>query len=409
LRILYTVGRYWPAIGGGPLYVRELANRVSQYHDVRVATLANTSAEDAYAPRNISRPRPRQFYKDNTSDVDVAVLETTSYQAAWLKIWLPLYRTARFSRAVWKYSLRVFLEKQLLDMGSSCDIIHDVRIGPDALTWAAYNASRRLSVPFVHTPLVHPAFSPGWLRKIYACTDAIIALTDQEKEQISQWGIDYERIHVISAGPLVREDGDPDRFRRKHDIAGPIILFIARKERYKGCVALLQAAPLVWERFPTTSFVFIGPQYSETVPYFREFTDSRIINLDSVDDQEKADALAACDMLCVPSTEEALGMVYLEAWIYSKPVIACDIPAVRELVTSGVDGLLVSKKQEPQEVAAAINHLLNDPSLRERMGAKGRQKAQGRYSWQYIADAMMQLYDDLVAQRTTRKPIRTVR
>jgi glycosyltransferase involved in cell wall biosynthesis len=56
--------------------------------------------------------------------------------------------------------------------------------------------------------------------------------------------------------------------------------------------------------------------------------DPRILELGSVDLQTKTDALEACTLLCLPSTQESFGGVYTEAWSFKKPVIGCDIPAV---------------------------------------------------------------------------------
>ena len=54
------------------------------------------------------------------------------------------------------------------------------------------------------------------------------------------------------------------------------------------------------------------------------------LNLDDVSEDEKQDALSACDVLCVPSEGESFGMVYFEAWAYEKPVVALDLPALRD-------------------------------------------------------------------------------
>ena len=59
----------------------------------------------------------------------------------------------------------------------------------------------------------------------------------------------------------------------------------------------------------------------------------RIRHLGVITDAEKSSALAACSLLCVPSTEESLGVTYLEAWSFGKPVVAADIPVLGEPAT----------------------------------------------------------------------------
>ena len=55
--------------------------------------------------------------------------------------------------------------------------------------------------------------------------------------------------------------------------------------------------------------------------------DPRLIELGTVDLQQKTNALAACTLLCLPSTQESFGGVFTEAWSFEKPVIGANIPA----------------------------------------------------------------------------------
>jgi glycosyltransferase involved in cell wall biosynthesis len=103
----------------------------------------------------------------------------------------------------------------------------------------------------------------------------------------------------------------------------------------------------------------------------------------AVDLQTKTDALAACSVLCVPSSQESFGGVYTEAWFFEKPVIGCDIPAVREVIDNGVDGFLV--RQDPAEIADRICQLLLNPAKAEKMGQAGRRKVIKNYTWDKIA------------------------
>jgi len=397
MRILYVVGRYWPATGGGPLHLRGLANRLHGRHEVTVAALCNTDDPDAFSYHNVSRARSTATYQDG--DVNIALIGLSAVEAAALRPWVPFCKMAKPARATWKYLLRTFLARKIVGIAKNCDLIHNVQVGPDALTWAAFNASRKLGVPFVHTPLLHPSHNPGWLARIYSRADAVVALTHQEKERLIRLGVERSRAHVIPVGPLIAQHADGTEFREKHGISGPMVLFVGRHERYKGYLELLSATELVWERFPNTHFVWVGPSDAEARRHFDTRQDSRVRYLGIIDLQEKSDALAACDILCVPSTEESLGMVYLEAWLCAKPVIACDIPAVRELVASGEDSIGILVEQDSKQIAEAICHLIGHPSLRKRMGEKGRAKVAAQYSWNGIVSKMERLYSQLVNAR----------
>lgn len=100
---------------------------------------------------------------------------------------------------------------------------------------------------------------------------------------------------------------------------------------------------------------------------------TQVLNLDDLAEEEKQDALAACDILCVPSEGESFGMVYYEAWAYKKPVVALDLPVLRETISSHGGGLLCDA--EPQSIANALIQLLSNPELAYKLGNMGHSVA----------------------------------
>jgi glycosyltransferase involved in cell wall biosynthesis len=141
--------------------------------------------------------------------------------------------------------------------------------------------------------------------------------------------------------------------------------------------------------------VFIGPRTDYSRQLFASVAGQRLLELDTVSLQEKTDALAACSLLCVPSTQESFGGVYTEAWSLGKPVIGCRIPAVAELIMDGEDGFLVA--QQPAEIADRILQLLTDPSLARALGSAGQRKVQARFTWLRLAALTEQAYLDVLA------------
>jgi glycosyltransferase involved in cell wall biosynthesis len=127
--------------------------------------------------------------------------------------------------------------------------------------------------------------------------------------------------------------------------------------------------------------------------------DPRVLELDTLglapeSLQEKTDAYAACDVFCLPSTQESFGGVFTEAWSLGKPVIGCDIPAVRTVIDDGENGLLTRRR--PAEIAERIVYLLERPDLRRRMGEHGRAKVQARYTWQRLAEQTLKVYEQVL-------------
>jgi glycosyltransferase involved in cell wall biosynthesis len=123
-------------------------------------------------------------------------------------------------------------------------------------------------------------------------------------------------------------------------------------------------------------------------------TDSRLIELDTVTLQEKTDALAACDVFCLPSTQESFGGVFTEAWSLGKPVVGVDIPAVRALIDEGEEGFLVPPR--PEALAERLVYLLERPQMRARLGEAGRRKVEARYTWPHLAALTEQVYQQVL-------------
>ena len=115
-------------------------------------------------------------------------------------------------------------------------------------------------------------------------------------------------------------------------------------------------------------------------------------------------------VFCCPSIYEPLGIINLEAMACQTPVVASAVGGITEVVVHGETGTLVPLEQraespfEPldpdrfsRDLAAAINALLADASLRRTMGAKGRERAEALFSWRAVAARVLALYRSLVA------------
>jgi len=291
-------------------------------------------------------------------------------------------------------SIAACLERHLDPYATQADLVHNVRIGREALSYASLHVARRCDIPLVLTPVHHPRWGGWWHRyyhRLYRQADAVIALTEAERLTLIELGVDERRVFVTGMGPVLAEAGDGARFRARYGLGThPLVLFVGQKYAYKGVAALLAAARIVWQRFPETRFAFIGPRTSYSRRLFASVHDSRILELDTVSLQEKTDAFAACDVFCLPSSQESFGGVFTEAWSFGKPVIGCNIPPVAEVITDGVDGYLVP--QEAEQIAERICHLLLHPALAQAMGAAGQRKVKTRYTWQQIAERTEQAY-----------------
>jgi glycosyltransferase involved in cell wall biosynthesis len=397
LSILFHVSRYWPAIAGAALHTRELTHHLSQYHQVSVVRHCAdefSSSEIAFAHHpsflDLDKDYGIPIYQIGPGKILERPIQTLSHYYASQRLTRPLYATM----------VRATVASQLRALSAPYQLIHAVYTGLTCTVEAVQQVAQEKRIPFVLTPLVHllskekeavPQF-----QSLYQKADALIAMTQFEREWlIEKGGAKPERVHVCPIGPVVNEEADALEFRKEYDLEdAPIVLFMARQVAYKGYQHLCEAAAAVWAKYPDTHFVFLGPPTEESQAYFDEMADSRLINLGEVSPEVKSLALAACDVLCVPSTAESLGAIYLEAWSFKKPVIAADIPAMHSVITHEEDGLIVP--QEAKALSHALIKLLADDRLRRRMGEAGYRKVRAQYDWDVLTDRLLNIYRGLL-------------
>ncbi|UBF24689.1 glycosyltransferase family 4 protein [Kovacikia minuta CCNUW1] len=389
MRLLYTLTAYPPYTGGAQLHQHMLAQQLQPQHTVQVVCHWDCHRTDWLLGTTLKAPGVDRDY--TVDGIPVHRLGLSLREKARLAPFVPLYYPLM---GVALPPIAHCLAQHLSPYATQADLIHNVRIGREGLSYASLQVARTHQIPFVLTPVHHPRWV-GWryraYLRLYQLADAVIALTQVEKKVLMGLGVPEERIAVTGIGPVLAPTADPVAFLERYGLdKGPIVLFLGQHYSYKGYQQLLLATPLVWEKLPDVQFVFIGPSVAQSEQAFAQRKDPRIHRLGVVDLQTKTDALAACTLLCVPSSQESFGGVYTEAWSFAKPVIGCNIPAVTEVITDGMDGHLID--QEPAQIADRICHLVLNPAQAKAMGEAGRDKVQSRYTWRKLAELTEQIY-----------------
>jgi glycosyltransferase involved in cell wall biosynthesis len=113
---------------------------------------------------------------------------------------------------------------------------------------------------------------------------------------------------------------------------------------------------------------------------------------------EMPSTLASATIVVLPSYREGLPKVLLEAAACGKPLIATDVPGCRDIVTHGINGLLVPVR-DSTALAAAIDSLLRDSSRRAAMGVAGREGVIRTFSVEKVAGQVVDLYRELLGMR----------
>ena len=376
MKILFTKRGYAP-VGGSESLAYQFATRLAgRGHDVRVVCAWPTDREEG-------RYRAERF--DPETYDDFRVFRDRGVEVVQVKPRGGLLGMAADATTLVDLMRVDVLEHFMRDR----ELVHNV--GREYLS-STLDAAAGLGVPVTITPLAHPGQFHGGDQPTdlarYRRAASLTTMTDWERDWHIERGIAAARVFTTGMGANTSIGASGAAFRSAHRIpAGvPIVLYVGRKERYKGYIQLLDATEQVWRTHPETRFVFIGIQgfYSSFFNDFRRYADERVIDIEDATGATKNAALDTCDVFAMPSRHETFGLGYLEAWVHGKPVIGGDIPAVRDVITDGVDGILVRQHQD--DVAAAILRLLDDPLAARAMGAAGRAKVLERWSWDRVID-----------------------
>jgi phosphatidylinositol alpha-mannosyltransferase len=174
------------------------------------------------------------------------------------------------------------------------------------------------------------------------------------------------------------------------------ILFVGRPEERKGLPILLTAFGALVEHVPCRLTV-IGADREDVLRYV---ADPELLRWMDIRGRVSGDSLWAelhgADVLCAPSLSgESFGMVLTEAFAAGTPVIASNIAGYSDVVSDGVDGLLVPPG-DPQRLAEELQRVHHEPQRLAAMGEAARRSAQ-RYAWPRVADQVTEVYERAIA------------
>ena len=193
---------------------------------------------------------------------------------------------------------------------------------------------------------------------------------------------------VVGVGSAVPDTAQPQRFRSRTGITGPFALYIGRIDENKGCAELFDHYRRYAADTPkAVDLVLIGN------PVMSVPSHPQIKHLGYVSDEMKFDALAAADILIMPSYFESLSMVTLEAWALGIPVLVngtCDV--LRGQAVRSNAGLYYTNRAEFIE---ALKILGTNQPLRVALGANGRSYFCQHYTWPVVEQKYLAMLDRL--------------
>jgi glycosyltransferase involved in cell wall biosynthesis len=193
---------------------------------------------------------------------------------------------------------------------------------------------------------------------------------------------------VVGIGSDVPNNPQPARFRQKYQIRGPFAVYVGRVDQNKGCKELFEFFQgYLKDPAGKLSLILIGNSLLPVPDH------PRIRHLGFLDDADKFDAMAAADLLIMPSYYESLSMVTLEAWALGRPVLAngkCDVLKGQCLRSNA--GLFY---ETYGEFVGALEAIEQNRWLAGTLGRNGRQFFRDQYDWPVIEQKYLATFDRL--------------
>jgi glycosyltransferase involved in cell wall biosynthesis len=240
-----------------------------------------------------------------------------------------------------------------------------------------------------------PHLSPA-LRRIDRVARRLAHATVANSEALGEWLVREERtrgVTVITNCVLERAPVTPAQ--------DPVVGMVANFQPWKDHETFLRAAALVAEQVPTAQFHLVGD--GPNAEAARALTadlglGSRVCFVGRLGRDEVWTALGRFAVSVQSSFSEGMPNAVLEAMLAARPVVATDIPGMREVVEHGITGYLVPPR-DPAGLAAAITRLLEDPELAIRIGAAGRRHVLTAHGQDRMVDDFLRLWRALGAGR----------
>ena len=246
-------------------------------------------------------------------------------------------------------------------------------------------------------------------QEVIALSDCVIASTEREAmELLDHYGADPSRLCLNPPG-INHElfvPGSRSQARTELGIDDePVILFVGRIQPLKGLDVALGAFHRIAKEYEDAVMIVVGgpsgPQGESELRRMQDWVNAmdlgrRVRFCEAQDHQKLPTYYRAADLILVPSRSESFGLVAAEAQACGLPVVAARVGGLAYVVADGVSGTLVDG-WDPEDHAAAVLDILDDPELAARLSAGAIEHAE-RFSWDATAVRLLELYGGIAAE-----------
>jgi len=374
----------WPGDGDGA-FVGELARALTR-HGIRVRVVAaHSPGLPVYGKiGDIEIVRPRYWWPER---LEMLRREVGGLPVVWRKY--PLARVQILSF----FLMHAFVTARY---AQSCDVVHaqwTLSAGAACLGRWVHRCPVLVTVygsDILQVPR-HPI--GAWLTwLVLSCCDRITAVSHALQKRVVQLGVSPERVLVVPIGVDVTKFLPADDVHREN-----LILFVGSLIERKGVRYLLEAMPQILSVFPEYRLVIAGdgPEIISLKQRAVELGISRQVDFVGFQSQDNVRVLMQrARVVVLPSLEEGMGAVLVEAMACGTPVVASRVDGIQDVVTEEV-GVLVSPAN-PMELAEGIRTVLFDPIRWREYSYNARLRAVKYYNWDIIVPRFIQIYQSLV-------------
>jgi rhamnosyl/mannosyltransferase len=224
----------------------------------------------------------------------------------------------------------------------------------------------------------------------FRSSEVLPAAGVQDKLAQVPYGVDFSRF--AHAGPGVAQ------IRRR--FGERIVFALGRHVYYKGFEFLLEAMAALPD-----AHLILGGEGPLTGELRARAADlgvaTRVTFVGEIPDEQLADFYFACDVFCMPSVEpaEAFGLVQVEAMACGRPVVCCELHNGVTYVNRHNETGLVVPPRQPAALADALRRLLDDVTLRVRLGNAAAERVRREFSLHAQCEAMLKVYQRVAAAR----------
>jgi glycosyltransferase involved in cell wall biosynthesis len=232
----------------------------------------------------------------------------------------------------------------------------------------------------------------------------LLAVSQAVKDDLIDQGIDADRITVLynALSPdefVACRDARSVRAELGADMVTPVVGTFAHLSEKKGHRELFTAMPTIVRQVPNTQFWIVGQGDLRDELQTIARRDGIGANVHFLGyRRDVPDLMHAIDVMALPSRREPCALVYVEAALSRKPIVACRSGGAPESIADGQTGLLVPVR-DSAAIAEAILTLITNRDRATQMGEAGYERARELFGWEKFVTSLESVYERVIEER----------